>query len=92
MISREAHLMRAAAATETSHGRRGVLLNQRSRWRVSNPLARFARVSPSRGGDQATLPLFEGETRAKRARGSLTRHVELDRGYALSPLRGFLKH
>jgi hypothetical protein len=46
-------------------GRRGVLLNSNSRWRVSAPLP------PS-----AALPLREGETRAKRARGSLTHHLE----------------
>src|SRR5215831_484996 len=33
---------------------------------VSDPLARFARVSPSRGGDYFILPLCEGESRRRR--------------------------
>ena len=37
-----------------------------SRWCVSDPLARSARVSPSRGGDYFILPLGEGESRRRR--------------------------
>jgi hypothetical protein len=48
------------------------MLNCNSRRCVSDPLARFARVSPSRGGDYRLqresfiLPLPEGESRRRR--------------------------
>jgi hypothetical protein len=62
-----------------------VLLNSNSRWRVSDPLARFARVSPSRGGDYArnVRALFSPSVRGRAAEGgreSLTRHLELELG------------
>jgi hypothetical protein len=40
-----------------------MLLNCNSRWRVSDPLARFARVSPSRGGDYFALSLSRKKDR-----------------------------
>jgi len=49
--------------------------NSDSRWCVSDPLARFARVSPSRGGDYFILPLVRGRA-AEGGRGSLTHHLE----------------
>jgi hypothetical protein len=63
--------------------RRAATVNCNSRRCVSDPLARFARVSPSLG------------RAAEGGRGSLTRHLELElsntafsRGYSLPPLRG----
>src|SRR4030095_13533905 len=54
------------------------MLNCNSRRCVSAPLARFARVSPSRGGDYRLqresfiLPLPEGESRRRREGGAHT--------------------
>jgi hypothetical protein len=53
-----------------------------SRWCVSDPLARFARVSPSRGGDYAcnVKDSFSPSVRGRAAeggRGSLTHHLEV---------------
>jgi hypothetical protein len=49
---------------------------------MSDPLARFARVSPSRGGDYAgkLRPLFSPSVRGRAAEGgwgSLTHHLDL---------------
>jgi hypothetical protein len=61
----------------------GVLPNSNSRWRLSDPLPPSAALPLTRRGRiklsrlQASSPPREGETRAKRARGSLTRHLEL---------------
>src|SRR6478672_10470364 len=55
---------------------KSVLLNSNSRWCVSDPLARFARVSPSGGGDYRFLsPSVRGRA-AEGGRGSLTHHLE----------------
>jgi hypothetical protein len=52
---------------------------------ASDPLARFARVSPSRGGDYArnVRALFSPSVWGRAAeggRGSLTRHLKLELG------------
>jgi hypothetical protein len=66
------------------------LLNCKSRWCLSDPLARFARVSPSRGENaesvpQATLPLTRGRA-AEGGRGSLKHHLELQNAPYEQPL------
>src|SRR5262249_4736 len=53
-----------------------------SRWCVSHPLARFARVSPHEGETNFILPLREGRA-AEGGRGWLTHHLEL--GWAARP-------
>jgi len=63
-------LKRAFTVFTTPPSRRGGRAQNLS---VSDPLARYARVSPSRGGGWTTLPLCEEETPPKAARGSLTR-------------------
>jgi hypothetical protein len=65
---------------------------------VSDPLARFARVSPSRGGDYAgnVRDLFSPSVRGRAAeggRGSLTHHLRqaAERRKILSPLTGLIR-
>src|SRR5262252_9324868 len=60
---------RTAAVVTGSQRLRGVLLNCKSRWCVSDPLARFARAH--------ILPLVRGRA-AEGGRGSLTHHLECE--------------
>jgi hypothetical protein len=62
-----------------------VLLNSNSRWSVSDPLARFARVSPHEGEISSILPLREGESRRMRQGVA---HTLILRSWAIGPLAG----
>jgi len=46
---------------------------------VTDPLARFARVSPSRGGDYILSPSVRVRA-AEGVRGSVTHHLEFELG------------
>src|SRR5262245_9097970 len=60
-----------------------------SRWCVSDPLPPSAALPLTEGENQSYSPPREGETRAKRARGSLTRHLESGSSVAIRQFREF---
>ena len=91
-----ASLLSRGAAKEPSRGRQGRgCFNRNQKWRVSDPLARFARVSPSRGGDlrlqreSLILPLRVRGRRERSERGGCS-HTISNWSWATRPEgRGF---
>jgi hypothetical protein len=70
-------LSKAAQRRQIIATAEGAVVHCKSRWCVSDPLARFARVSPSRGETNFILPLREGESRRRR-QGVDHTHLELE--------------